>query len=85
MYTVHLDTLGMTHDFQCIADISSLEIIKTGPFLTLPLLKNKHLKMNFQPFSLRIVKYHFSINLPSAPYYLFPLSLHQQNLHATLL
>jgi hypothetical protein len=40
MYTVHLDSLGIIHNFQCIdisADISSLEIIKAGPFLTLPL------------------------------------------------
>jgi len=37
MYTVHLGSLGMIHNFQWIADISSLEIIKAGPFLTLPL------------------------------------------------
>jgi hypothetical protein len=27
MYTVHLDTLGIIHDFQWIADIYSIEII----------------------------------------------------------
>jgi hypothetical protein len=48
MYTVHLDTLGIVHNFQWIgflyltlsdisADILTLTIKKAEPFLTLPL------------------------------------------------
>ena len=36
MSTVHLDTLRTIHDFRCIADITTSEIEKAGPFLTLP-------------------------------------------------
>jgi hypothetical protein len=35
MYTIHLETLGAIHDFQCIAANLSLETKKAGPFLTL--------------------------------------------------
>ena len=35
--TVHLDTLGMIHDFRLIAETLSLDIKKAGPFTTLPL------------------------------------------------
>jgi hypothetical protein len=34
MYTVHLGTLGIIHDFQWIAEIESYDIEKAGPFLT---------------------------------------------------
>jgi hypothetical protein len=37
MYTVHLDNLGMIHNFQWIAAIETIEIKKAEPFLTLPL------------------------------------------------
>jgi hypothetical protein len=36
MYTVHLELLRMIHDFQWIAAIETIEIIKAEPFLTLP-------------------------------------------------
>ena len=32
----YIDTSGMIHDFQCIADIASLETKKAELFLTLP-------------------------------------------------
>ena len=34
MYSVHLDTLGIIHDFQWIAAIYSYDIKKAEPFLT---------------------------------------------------
>ena len=37
MYTVHLDILGINHDFRLIADIESFDTRKAGPFLTPPL------------------------------------------------